>query len=138
MVEPRGNFIGSLHSDVTSEVLDILNVRSKASHNRAIAVMGALMDEIGDVATHPAHAFMEMLADAIARYEAKIYPPVNAWPVETLKYLMDAQGVKQMDLADIFGSQGNVSQVLQGKRELNLGHIRKLAERFNVDPTVFI
>lgn len=123
---------------MTALLLDVLNVRNEFSHKRAIELMGVLMDEVGDVEEHPAHPFMEMLADAVARYEAKIYPPVSSNPVDVLKYLMEAQDVKQADLADIFGSQGNVSQVLQGKREINLGHIRKLAERFHVDRSVFV
>ena len=60
---------------------------------------------------------MDLLAAAIEQYETKIYPPPSATPEGVLKYLMDAQGLKQSDLADIFGSQGNVSQILRGTRK---------------------
>ena len=36
------------------------------------------------------------------------------------------------------GSQGIVAEVLSGKRELNVRHIRALAKRFHVSPAVFI
>ena len=126
-------------------ILEILDVHDGASHEQAIQLMGDLMDEIGDVANHPAHRYMELLTAAIARYESQIYPPVfvqvspDEKALAMLKFLMEAQNIKQTDLADIFGSQGNVSQILKGERKLNkMEHIRKLAERLKVDPTVFI
>jgi len=36
------------------------------------------------------------------------------------------------------GSQGVVSEVLSGKRELNVRQIRALAKRFHVSPAVFM
>jgi HTH-type transcriptional regulator/antitoxin HigA len=36
------------------------------------------------------------------------------------------------------GSQGVVSEVLAGKRELNTRQIRALAKRFGVSPAVFV
>jgi len=36
------------------------------------------------------------------------------------------------------GSQGVVSEILNGKRELNVRQIRELANRFHVSPAVFI
>lgn len=50
---------------------------------------------------------------------------------------MDEHGLKQADLPEI-GSQGVVSEILNGKRELNVGQIRELARRFRVSPAVFI
>jgi HTH-type transcriptional regulator / antitoxin HigA len=35
------------------------------------------------------------------------------------------------------GSQGVVSEVLKGKRELNIRQVRALAQRFHVSPAVF-
>lgn len=54
-----------------------------------------------------------------------------------LKYLMEQHGVRQADLAEI-GSQGVVSEILSGKRQLNLRQIRALAARFHVPPSVFL
>ena len=132
-------FIKSASDRDATVILGYLNIQDEATHDRAIQLAGDLMDEIGDVPEHPIHMFMDLLADAIGHYENKIYPPMESDPIGVLKYLMDAQGVKQADLADIFGSQGNVSQILNGQRGLkNLDHIRKLAERLHVDPAVFL
>ena len=135
----------SKHSEPLMAILDMLNIHDSATHEQAIQLMGGLMDEIGDVTSHPAHRYMDLLTEAIARYEAQIYSPVFDYigseekALEMLKFLMEAQNVKQTDLADIFGSQGNVSQILKGERKLNnVEHIRKLAKRLHADLAVFI
>jgi HTH-type transcriptional regulator/antitoxin HigA len=48
-----------------------------------------------------------------------------------LASLMDEHGLRQSDLPEI-GSQGVVSEVLAGKRQLNLRQVRALAARFSV------
>ena len=45
--------------------------------------------------------------------------------------------LKQSDLPEI-GSQGVVSEILSGKRELNVRQITQLATRFGVSPTLFM
>ncbi|MFW0859011.1 MAG: helix-turn-helix domain-containing protein [Dehalococcoidia bacterium] len=50
---------------------------------------------------------------------------------------MDEHGLTQSELPEI-GSQGVVSEILSGKRELNVRHIHALAKRFHVSPAVFI
>ena len=50
---------------------------------------------------------------------------------------MEGHGLRQSDLPEI-GSQGVVSEILNGKRELNVRQIRELAKLFNVSPAVFL
>ena len=51
---------------------------------------------------------------------------------------MAANGLKQKDLLDVFGTPSIVSEVLNGKRQLTTEHIRRLTRRFNVSADVFI
>ena len=53
--------------------------------------------------------------------------PVAA--VDMLRHLMETHGLKQGDLPEI-GSQGVVSEVIRGHRDLNLRQIRALASAF--------
>jgi HTH-type transcriptional regulator/antitoxin HigA len=53
-----------------------------------------------------------------------------------LKFLMQQHGLKQGDLPDI-GTQGVVSEILNGKREINLRQVRKLKELFGVSADAF-
>lgn len=50
---------------------------------------------------------------------------------------METHNLHQNDLPEI-GSQGVVSEILNGKRELNVRKIKFLAKRFNVEPATFI
>jgi HTH-type transcriptional regulator/antitoxin HigA len=50
---------------------------------------------------------------------------------------MEEHGLKQAELGEV-GSQGIVSEILAGKRELNVRQIRALARRFGVSPAVFV
>jgi HTH-type transcriptional regulator/antitoxin HigA len=54
-----------------------------------------------------------------------------------LRFLMEEHSLKQSDLPEI-GSQSLVSEILSGKRELNVRQIRALAKRFGVSPAAFI
>jgi len=48
-----------------------------------------------------------------------------------------AEGSSNAREIPIFGSEGVVSEVLNGKRPLNSRHILRLSERFNISPAVF-
>jgi HTH-type transcriptional regulator / antitoxin HigA len=56
--------------------------------------------------------------------------------VDVLRFLMEEHGLSQSDLPEM-GSQGVVSEILNGKRELNLRQVRALAEKFKVSSAVF-
>ena len=79
----------------------------------------------------------EVLTLLVEAYEEERYAIRSASPVEVLRQLMDANDMRQKDLASIFGTESVVSEVLSGKRELNKGHIEKLSKRFGVSPAVF-
>jgi HTH-type transcriptional regulator/antitoxin HigA len=80
---------------------------------------------------------VRLLILVIKDYEAKRYQFEDASPIEVLRELMDANGLKQRDLVDELGSDSIVSEVLNGKRELNKNHIEKLSKRFNISPAAF-
>jgi HTH-type transcriptional regulator/antitoxin HigA len=54
-----------------------------------------------------------------------------------INFLMDQHGLRQKDMLDVFGAPSVASEVLAGKRELNKGHIERLAKRFGVSPELF-
>ena len=69
--------------------------------------------------------------------EDQYIPETQEDPIETLKMLMAEHGLKQTDLPGI-GSQGVVSEILSGKRRLNMRQIKYLSNRFRVPPAVFM
>ncbi len=62
--------------------------------------------------------------------------PESSGP-EMLRILMEQHGLAQSDLPEV-GSQGVVSEILAGKREMNVRQVRALAETFRVSPAVFL
>ena len=118
-------------------ILPLGQLRSKKEYERAVILLDAILDEIGEDEKNP----MAELADAIGvfveRYESEHVPLAAGNPSDVLKFLMSEHGLRQTDLPEI-GTQGVVSEVLAGKRELNTRQIRKLANRFGVSAAVFV
>jgi len=56
--------------------------------------------------------------------------------VEVLRFLMSRDGLRQSDLPEI-GNQAKVSEILSGKREINLRQAKALAARFGVPIVLF-
>ncbi len=57
---------------------------------------------------------------------------------QCFELLMEQNDLRQTDLAKIFGSQSNVSEILNGKREINARQARALGKRFGVSSAIFI
>jgi HTH-type transcriptional regulator / antitoxin HigA len=81
--------------------------------------------------------FAELLTLLIEAYEDKNYPVRESSPVGVLTELMRANDLRQKDLAPVFGTESIVSEVLNGKREMNKTHIERLSKKFRVSPAVF-
>lgn len=79
----------------------------------------------------------KLLVVVIAAYESERYPIGKASGIEVLRELMEANDLRQKDLADDLGGESVVSLVLQEKRPLNRNQIERLAQRFRVSPAVF-
>ena len=73
----------------------------------------------------------DLLANLLEDYEQKTLPEIKkSTPVETLKFLMSENNLKQNDLIDVFGTQSIVSEILSEKRQINVNQARKLADKF--------
>ncbi len=110
---------------------------SENEYNALVATLDNLIDEVGNNQNHKLAPVMETIGNLIENYEDQNYKLAEASPIDALKYLMKEQGLNQADLKEI-GSQGVVSEILTGKRKLNIEQIKKISNRFNVSPLVFI
>lgn len=116
---------------------DIAPIRDEAHYARMSALLEALLDETHGDESHPAMGLIDIVGDMIEDYEAEHHPLPETKGVQALKFLMQQHGLKQDDLAEI-GSQGVVSEILAGKRELNIRQVRALGERFGVSAATFV
>jgi len=114
-----------------------LSIRNEREYDVAVARLNGLLDEVGDNEHHPLYGLLDTLGTLIRAYEEKRYPIPTSGSAEMLRFFMEEHHLAQSDLPEI-GSQGVVSEILNGKRELNLRQVRALASRFGVSPAVFI
>lgn len=65
-------------------------------------------------------------------------PGWQGTPIEALRELMAARGLKQRDVVALFRSKGIASEVLAGKRAISKAQAKRLAEYFAVSSALFI
>lgn len=110
-------------------------ITSERQHEEYLAVLDKLASR--ERPTSEEEKYAEVLMTLIEAYEEEHHAIPDASPVEVLRALMEANGLRQKDLVRIFGTESIVSEVLRKKRELNKTHIEKLSRRFGVSPAVF-
>jgi HTH-type transcriptional regulator/antitoxin HigA len=110
-------------------------IHTKEENERCIAALEAL-DSRGDLSVEEKR-IAELLTLLIEDFEDKNYALPSASPVEIVRHLMDSNGLRQVDMIDVFGTASIASEVLNGKRDLAKGHIERLSRRFNVSPELF-
>ena len=116
---------------------EIAPIRSEAHYARMTAMLEHLLDTAQGDERHPAMELADIVGDLIEDYEARHHPLPEATGVQALKFLIEQHGLRQSELPEI-GSQGVVSEILGGKRELNLRQVRALAARFGVSAATFV
>lgn len=110
---------------------------NKKDYNKLVNLLDSLIDEVGNNENHPLSSLMETIGNLIETYETQYIKEIEGTPIDTLIFLMVEHDLKQSDLPEI-GSQGVVSEILSGKRQLNVRQIKILSKRFKVSPAVFI
>lgn len=118
-------------------VVPLGTLRTKKDYARATEMLDAILDEIGEDEKHPLAELADVLGVFVEKYEAEHVRVPEAKPSAVLRFLMQQQNLRQSDLPEI-GSQGVVSEVLAGKRDMNTRQIKRLAKRFGVSPAVFV
>jgi HTH-type transcriptional regulator / antitoxin HigA len=114
-------------------------IRSENEYDRATDVMMKLALKGESNLTRGERDYLDGLTVFITRYEDERYPiKTKSSPIERLKYLMEENGMKAIDLGKLVGGRGQASLILSGKRELSKANIRALAERFKVSPALFL
>ena len=117
------------------EVRAPMPITSERQHQEYLSVLDQLAAK--DDPTREEEKYAEVLMTLIDAYEEARHSIPDASPVEVLRTLMDANDLRQKDLAPILGSESIVSEILHKKRDLNKTHIEKLSRRFHVSPAVF-
>lgn len=111
-------------------------IKTDEENEQAIALAEKLAHRQNKTAEES--TLFELLIALIEKYEDEQYPMGKSSPHSMLLHLMEARGLKQVDLVGILGSSGVTSEVVNGKREISKTQAKALGEFFHVDPGLFI
>ncbi|MES3020074.1 MAG: helix-turn-helix domain-containing protein [Pseudomonadota bacterium] len=125
------------HFEALTALVPLRTISNKTELEKAIVAMNQLLDAGGSDEAHPLAGLVDTLGALIDAFEAVHNPAEKVAPAAILRLLMDQKGLSQSDLPEI-GSQGVVSEILRGKRDLNLRQIRALAAKFHVPASLFV
>ena len=75
---------------------------------------------------------LEVLTTLVEAYENTHYPIPLPDPVEAIKFRMEQQGLKNVDIAPLMGGKNRASEVLRRKRPLSLRMIRNLHDTLRI------
>lgn len=120
-------------------LLDVLpaSIDSDEEYNRIENIFNDLWNK--KKLSREEERLFNLLADLLEDYGRKTVgeiPPFT--PRELLASLMKENDLKQADLADVFGTQSVVSEVLNGKREITKMQAKALSEKFAMKVEAFI
>lgn len=81
---------------------------------------------------------LSLLTTLIKDYESNMFSESLPDPIEAIKFRMDQQNLKPIDLVPYFGSSSRVSEVLSGKRPLTIQMMRKLESGLGIPAKVLL
>ncbi|MNN05477.1 Antitoxin HigA [compost metagenome] len=105
-------------------------------YDALVEALDELLGIVGDDEDHPLASLASHMGDLLEAYDEAHRPMPRGSGVDVLRYLMQEHGLSQADLPEV-GTQSVISEILSGKRQLNVRHIRGLSERFGVPADVF-
>jgi HTH-type transcriptional regulator / antitoxin HigA len=110
-------------------------VRTKKDHEAALAEVERLW---GAKLGTPEGDRLDVLATLIDAYETARFPIDPPDPVEAIKFRMEQQGLTRKDLQPLIGTRTRVAEVLNRKRNLSIGMIRRLHQALGISAEVLI
>jgi HTH-type transcriptional regulator / antitoxin HigA len=133
----RENYIDLLNQD---QIIPKI-IETQAEYGHFLAVAERLISK-KQTRTAEETTLFRLLVKLIKDYEEEAYA-LKEWsntpPHELLQHLMEARGMKQVDLVGVISpSKGLVSSIVNGKRGISKAQAKKLGEIFNVSSSVFI
>jgi len=114
---------------------EVKPIRSRQDYEAALKEVDRLW---GAEAGTRAGDRLDVLATLIDAYEAEHYPLDPPDPIEAIKFRMEQQGLTRRDLEELIGTRTRIAEVLNRKRGLSIGMIRRLHARLGISAEVLI
>ena len=81
---------------------------------------------------------LEILSMLVKEYENEHYPVPKPNPLDAIRFRLDQMNMSESELSEVLGSRSRKSEILSGKRKLNLAMIRKLVAILHIPAEVLI
>ena len=81
---------------------------------------------------------LEVLSLLIKEYEKVHYPVAPPDPLDAIRFRLDQMNMSEGELSEILGYRSRKSEILSGRRKLNLAMIRKLVAQLHIPAEVLI
>ena len=116
----------------------LVPLRDKDEFEEAVKVMKRLAYRRNSLSSSEAD-YLTVLGDLIAQYEKRLPQLAEEMtPREALAFLMESNGLAQVDLVEYVGYKSNLSAFLSGHRGLSKRAACRLAEYFKASPALFL
>jgi HTH-type transcriptional regulator / antitoxin HigA len=106
-------------------------IKTKEAYEDALERIYNLM-QLDLVKDSPEGDELEVLSLLVHAYEEEHYPILPPSPIDAIKFQLDQMGLDETELNKILGFRSRKSEILSGKRKLNLALIRKLHEVLHI------
>ncbi|MBV8963702.1 MAG: helix-turn-helix domain-containing protein [Hyphomicrobiales bacterium] len=110
-------------------------LRAEADYEKALIEVERLW---GSKSGTPKGDRLDVLVTLIEAYEDEHYPMDPPDPIEAIKFRMEQRGLSRKDLEPLIGTRTRVAEVLNRKRGLSIGMIRRLHDRLGISADVLI
>ncbi len=107
-------------------------IRSDEELEQAFVELDSLLNAVEGT---PEFDTLQVLSILIHDYESKHHPIDPPDPIEAIKFRMEQQNLSNKDLEGILGPKSKVSEVLNRKRNLSIGMIRKVHQVLGISLT---
>lgn len=124
------------HFQALNAVIPLRPIRTEAEYDKAVNALNQLLDVGAGDEAHPLADLVATLGEIIGDYDDAHYPNGDVTPSAMLRFLMEQHNLTQSDLPEV-GTQGVVSEILRGIRDLNIRQIKAVSARFNINPAAF-
>ena len=110
-------------------------IKNEADYETALREIERIFDAEPDTVEGE---HLEILTTLVEAYETHHHPIPLPDPIDAILYMLESRGLSRRDLEPYIGSRARVAEILNRKRRLTLGMIRKLHAGLGISAEILI
>jgi HTH-type transcriptional regulator/antitoxin HigA len=122
-------------SRMSEDTVMVRPVRTERDYEVALERIGQIMTARPGT---PEGDELDVLSTLVEAYETEHHPIEAPDPIALVEFAMEQRGVDRTELEPLIGGRGRVSEVLNRKRALSLGMIRRLKTEWALPADVLV